>query len=67
MTEDDGSAMGGTLPVNLGTTQLSPSKKRPSRPDPLEHRPWLMVGILAGAVVLGFALGAAALTIALLR
>src|SRR5262249_40360600 len=67
MTDDDGSAMGGTLPVNLGTTQLSPSKKRPSRPDPLQHRPWLMVGILAGAVVLGFALGAAALTIALLR
>lgn len=67
MSDDDGSALGGTMPVNLGTTQLSPSKKRAPRSDAPDHRPWLMVGILAGAVVLGFALGAAALAVALMR
>ena len=69
MSDDDGSALGTTMPVNLGTTQLSPSKKRPKRSEPTHssRRPWLTLGILVGALALGFALGVAALAVALLR
>jgi serine/threonine-protein kinase len=69
LMSDDGSLLGTTMPVNLGTTQVSPGKKRAKQPDEPDtsQRPWPILGIVVGALALGFALGVTALAVALLR
>ena len=68
LTSDEPSALSSTQPLNLGTTHVSSSStvhKRLTNPPTPSRRPWIVAALLLGA--LGFALGAVALAVALLR